>query len=215
MNIEIVNRWSFSELVEKVRQVPLMQKIDGKDVFVYEDARISKKTFHPEEINLTSCYLLSKNSKVQRELREHLMGKYNVDPLHLDGALELRNDSGEEWVLTPPIIELIPKMVKYVPNGVDLPYDVPVRVQLPCVIEGLHRVSLARELDEPFDSLFISGILKDAPFYSHPNGWDRVKSFDEVPRSKEEKKMYVREDCYSLYRDFSIFNCGNPRYTSK
>ena len=52
-------------------------------------------------------------------------------------------------------------------------------------------------------------------FYAHPNEWNKVKIFDDTPKTKRGKKLYSREDNYALYRNFGILGCGEPRGVSK
>jgi len=212
MEIKIVNRISFSELESSVRAVPLKGlNPDGSQRLVYTDARISLKRFYTEEINPTTFYLLKRGIKLQRELRTTLLDKYEIDTLNLDAAYEIENEKGEIWGLTPPIIELTPRKVKYVPRKGEIPYEDEVVVQVPIINDGAHRVWLARENHETFVGLFISGADPNFPFYAHPNEWSMVKILDEVPKDKRDKKFYSMENCYDLYRDFEVLGCGAPR----
>lgn len=208
MNIEIVKRISSSELFDRLRKVPLT----GTDTLVYANADISIKELHPDHVNPTTFYLLKNGIEFQRKLRDSLLDKYGIDTLKLDGALEIIVDnSGEIWTLTPPIIEVTGREVRYVAKEGDIEYGETSTVQIPIINDGAHRVNLAREIGKRFNGIYISGALMNFPFYAHPNSWDRVKVVDEVPSSKEEKKFYLREDCYALYRDFGVLGCGKPR----
>lgn len=215
MKIEIIREIGFEELVKKIRRVPLMDKReDGSNIYVYDNANISLKEFNVEEVNPTSFYVLNENMRFQRGLRKELLGK-GIDTLHLDRAYELRNEKSEIWTLMPPIIEVTQRDVNYVHQKGELKYEDIVRLNIPIINDGLHRITLAEELSKTFNSIYISGASKEYPFYAHPNDWSRVKRVDKVPSVKTEKKFYSRENCYGLYRDFGVLGCGAPRGLSK
>ncbi|MBX4196171.1 hypothetical protein KW805_01125 [Candidatus Pacearchaeota archaeon] len=217
MNIELVRKIPFEELEKMVRSVPINQKnFDGTPVLVYEKADISLKRLRVDQVNPPTFYLLRKNLDFQGELHEYMKTNYNIDTLNLEGALELKNhDTHQGWTLTPPIIEVVPKTVKYVPKRGELEYNDDVKVQIPLINDGAHRVALARQLGKEFTGLYISGAPEEYPYYAHPNGWDRVKIVDDVPKTKPEKKFYTLDNCYALYRDFGVLGCGAPRNLGK
>lgn len=215
MKIDIVGEIEFRDLANKIRGVPLMGKRDdGSSIYVYENANISLKELKVNEINPTSFYVLKNNMEFQRNLRSDLL-KMGIDTLHLKKAYEIKNEKGEIWTLTPPIIEVTQRDVKYIPREGELKYGDVVRVNVPIINDGMHRVNLARELNETFNAIYISRVPEEYPFYAHPNEWSKVKEYEEVPSSKLEKKFYSRENCYNLYRDFGTIGCGAPRGTSK
>ncbi len=215
MKIEIVRRIPFSELAKKIRHVPLVQKdSEGSERYVYKNARVSVKTFHPDEVNPTTFYLLKKGLEFQTELHETMIRDYGIDTLNLDAGYEIRNEKGEIWGLIPPIVEITPRRVRYVAGKEEISYKEAVTIQIPIINDGAHRVWMAREKNNLFKALCISGADPEFPFYAHPNEWSRVKLVDEVPKDKREKKFYSRENSYGLYRDFGILGCGAPRSIS-
>jgi len=212
MKIEVVKHIPFPELEQLLRKVPLMEKDeDGNEIFVYKDAKISLKKFHPKEVNPTTFYVLRKALKFQRELRTYLMEEHGIDSLHLNEAIEIVNEDGQLWTLTPPIIEVTRRDVNYVPKEGEIPYDDNVNILIPVINDGAHRVHTALTLGETFNGILISNVMEEYPFYAHPNEWDMVKVVDEVPKTKVEKKFYSRDNCYALYRNFGILGCGAPR----
>ncbi|MBW2997435.1 hypothetical protein KY349_03810 [Candidatus Woesearchaeota archaeon] len=212
MEIKIIKRIEPSELVEKIRNVPLIQKAqDGSEIKVYEKARISIRELHPSEVNPTTFYLLRPQLKLQKDLRECLMKKHGIDLLHLEGALEIVNEQGELWTLTPPIVEVTPRDVKYCAREGEIEYNDTARIQIPIINDGAHRVFTAIQAGETFHGVYITGADERFPFYAHPNEWSRIKIFDAMPTTKQEKKFYSRDDCYALYRNFDVLGCGKPR----
>jgi hypothetical protein len=212
MKVKIIKQIPFQELEELIRGVPLMgRSSDGSEIKVYEKANITLKTIKSDEVNPTTFYLLKENIEFQRGLRNFLIRGYGIDTLHLDCALELLNDKEEVWTLAPPVIEVTPRLVKYQPSADEIDYSTSVKIHIPIINDGAHRVALARELNSDFTCVFISKALEEFPFYSHPNNWDQVRIVDTVPKTKAEKKFYSREDCYALYRNFGILGIGKPR----
>ncbi|MCC7574731.1 hypothetical protein KO361_04015 [Candidatus Woesearchaeota archaeon] len=216
MKIEPINKIEFSELEQKIRTVPLMQKNAlNEEILVYQNSDITFRELSPFEVNPTTFYLIEKNLKFQKELRKHLLTNFGIDSLHLDAAYELKNEKGEIWTLTPPIIEVTPRTVMYVPNESEIKYNNKVKIQIPIINDGAHRVALAIQQNQTFTGVFISKTNEEFPFYAHPNAWADVKVVQDVPATKEEKKFYSRENCYALYRDFGKLGCGAPRGTKK
>ncbi len=208
----------FSELEEKIRGIPLMQKdTDGSEIFPYKNAHINLQLFHADEVNPPTFYLLEKNLQTQKLLHAALLNLgYNF--LHLTdkaAALEIFNkDSNEFWTLIPPIIELTSRTVRYVPQSNEINYEhMPTKIMIQLICDGAHRVAFSQGHGELFTGIKISGADPLYPYYAHPNGWDMVKIVKDVPATKEEKKYYRLENCYALYRNFDIIGCGKPRYT--
>ena len=214
MRVDILRRIAQNELRSMIRSVPLMNKDpNAEKIYVYKDANINFRTLAPHEVNPTTFYVIRKGLEKQRELRNALL-EQGIDTLKLDGALEIQNDEGKICTLTPPIVELTPRLVRFMPSlPEEIKYEESVLTQIPVLNDGAHRVMLARELGLEFNAIYISGAMSEFPFYAHPNEWDRVKVVDDVPSTKKEKKFYSREECYSLYRDFGAIGCGEPRFT--
>ena len=211
MRVKIVGEIEFDELKRRIRRVPLMQKhINGSEIYVYEEADISVRRIHVNDVNPTTFYLLRDNIDFQRSLRRVLL-EQGIDTLQLTRAYNIENEKGEVWTLMPPIIEVTQRDVIYFPRDGEIMYNDIVGLQIPIINDGAHRVSLARENGGLFTAIYITNVNKEFPFYAHPNPWERVKIVDSVPSKKGDKKYYSREDCYSLYRDFGILGCGAPR----
>ena len=207
-NIRIVERISRTALEERLRRVPLKGSDPSNPTFIYANAHISTREMHPEELNPTTFYILRQQLELQRSLRDHLL-RMGIDPLHLDGAVRLRNGT-QEWTLTPPIVELTQEDVHYEPSRGDLQYDSPHRITIPIINDGAHRISLARELNETVHCIVIRGVPYEHPFYAYPNSWKQVRIVDTVP-PQDGKKLYRRTNNYDLYRDFGPLGFGSPR----
>ena len=214
MNIKIINKIPFEELVKRVRTVPLLKakNPDGSKIYIYNNTDISLRTLSPDELNPTTFYLLNKNLQFQRDLRDYLLINNNVDTLSLDHALELENlITNEFWTLMPPVIEVTEEDVEFINTRGDIHYNNVVGTKIPIINDGAHRVYLAKELNTKINVIYINKIPKDHPFYALPNSWDMINLVDSIPKTMEEKKFYRRKNSYSLYRDFSVLGCGAPR----
>lgn len=217
MKIEIVSQTTWEDLEIMMRKVPLLKttRSDGSPVFVYENADISLRAISTEEVNPTSFYALHQGLRTQRELRRALLDQYGIDTLALTGLLRLRLESGEEIGLMPPVVEVQTRRVHYAAKEGEIRYDHAFDIKIPLINDGLHRFMIAREERSRVNVAYIVGANPEYPFYAHPNEWERVNVVDKVPGTKEEKKLYSREDCNALYRNFGIFGCGAPRGTGK
>lgn len=208
-----MNRIVFKDLEDRIRKVPLLnaRNSNGSSIFVYENADIELRNVSPDELNPTTFYLLRKNLEFQRNLRMYMLSEYGIDTLKLDCALELENfDSGEEWTLMPPVVEVSEESVMLNPEN-DLKYDLIIKVKIPLINDGAHRIYLSRELGERINVIHINDILKEHPLYAYPNPWDMVNIVDTVPKIPGEKKFYRVSNPYNLYRDFGVLGCGAPR----
>ncbi len=159
--------------------------------------------------------MLKDNLNFQRELRKYLIEVYGIDSLGFDGAYEIRNDEKSEvWTLMPPVVEVAKSDVKFNPTEGEIAYDGIFQINVPVTNDGAHRMYHARELNSKINVILVSNASEEHPFYAHPNQWKLVKVVDKVPPTKQEKKLYRREDCYALYRNFDVLGCGKPRGTS-
>lgn len=216
--IELIKKISLPELEQMIRAVPLKKTAqDSTPIHVYKNAHIIFKKFKAEEVNPPTFYLIKRNLDFQRQLRQYMLKIYHIDTLNLDSALEIRNKTNDEtWLLTPPIIEITPRLIQFVPQEEgEITYKTQIKLHIPLICDGAHRVAIAKESNIEFTAISISNVNEKYLFYAHPNHWDRVKIVDEIPKTKVEKKLYRFEDCYALYRDFDTLGCGKPRYTGK
>jgi hypothetical protein len=211
MHITLVKEISLEELMEKFRDVPLKEPApDSSPIYVYKDASISLREFDPREVNPTTFYVLRHNLQFQRDLRKVLL-ESGIDSLHLNGAVVLQDEQGKQRTLMPPVIELGQRTISYVPGPHEITHHRKVTINIPLINDGAHRVMLARELGQTFHGIYVVGADPSHPFYAHPNSWDDVQIMDSVPATPHEKKLYLRENCATLYRNFDVFGCGTLR----
>ena len=187
---------------------------EGNKIFVYADADISLQNMHPEALNPTSLYLILNGLEFQRDLRQHLLEQYDIDTLRLDNGYVIKNED-KQVTLLPPVIEVMRESVVFNNDRGDKVYDQAHVINTHIITDGLHRVALARALGIKPKVIIMRGIPYEHPFYAYPNNWEDISIFDGEPETKEQKKLYRREDCYALYRDFGVLDVGVPRHTGK
>ncbi|MCL5730371.1 MAG: hypothetical protein M1165_02280 [Candidatus Pacearchaeota archaeon] len=214
---DIIRIIPFSELEEKIRQVPLMSKDPPAEaVYVYRNASITLKQLHPQEVNPPTFYLVRKNLEIQRQLMNFLAEK-EIDYFNLPGGLELTDETGGVFMLTPPIVEVSHRDVRYAQQEGEINHENKiVKINIPLIADGAHRFALAHEMGKNITAIYISGVDERFPYYAHPNAWEDVVIMDEVPKTMEEKKLYRMENSYALFRNFDAVGLGGrPRFTGR
>lgn len=212
--LEIVREIPWKELEQKIREVPLLEKGDnGAEVFPYSTAKIAIRNVSVKELCCPSKYALKINLEEQRRLHQFLL-ESGIDSLSLTSGVELTDGSGEIWSLLPPVVEVVEQEVIFPPREGELDHSnrsslIPMQM----LIDGVHRVLLARELDRELNVLHITGVDPHYPYYALPNSWSELQVLNELPRSAQEKKLYRRGNCYGLFRNFDTLGCGAPRGT--
>jgi hypothetical protein len=210
--IRILREIPWSELEERVRGVPLLEKgEDGAEIFPYENAKISLRRVSTAELCCPSRYALKGNLEEQRRLH-HFLRDYGLDSLSLSSALELSDGSDRVWSLLPPVVEVFNQEVIFPPRAGEIDHTgrssvIPIQM----LIDGVHRVLLAREIGAEINVLHITGVNERFPYYALPNSWEELRILDELPATAQEKKLYRRENCYGLFRNFDLLGCGAPR----
>ncbi len=212
MQLQITGKIKLTDLIEQIRTVPLKEPApDGTSIFPYQHASISLRELDPSEVNPTTFYVLRQNLQKQRELRQFLLNKEGVDTLHLNCALQFTDHEGKQRTLMPPVVELGKRTVRYIPAAHELTHERAATITIPLLNDGAHRAMLARELGDTFNVLYVVGIDHHHPFYAHPNSWEDVQIVDAVPNTQAAKKLYSRENCKTLFRDFDVLGCGSIR----
>lgn len=181
----LLNTITLETIKANLRIVNLLQDISK---LPYKDAEISLKDFCPNDLKPAAFYILEEQKDTHRAIRNIFLQKYALDILKLQCGLVYRC-ANQIYTMYPPIIEEF--------NG-------------GCIIlDGLHRVALARELKTNITCIFISSVSFDCPFPCLPLEWEQVTLVQVVPRIK---RLPRRPDAYySLHRNLNIFNLGGSR----
>jgi len=190
----------FEELERRLR----ISTVAQGTMLPYSEASIELREYQPEQLNLTTNYLLRERLLFQERFREHLMSRFDIDPFHLEGIVILDTPEGEVS-LAPPIVE-----------HMYLPFASPqqlergcTRLSLDVLLDGAHRCYLARRNGETIHCVQMSDVdeLYQVPII--PNGWNEVMLVDQLP-DRQFKKRYVG-DSLVMYRDFSSLGSGGYR----
>lgn len=201
MNVELVGRKPIEIAFERLRAAPL-EAAGDEEIFLYRDATMRLGDFHPDELNLTSLYVLEPNLAIQRDLHRTLLERYDIDTFGLSEVLHLK--TGAEIIgMAPPVVEIYEETVHIVPRPGDRMPPIPLVLKIAIVKDGIHRVTLARELGKMLRCIVISGADQWILPYAYPNHWGQVQIYptkDAVPL----KKFYRREDPYSFMRPLKV-----------
>jgi hypothetical protein len=199
MRVEIVYESSPSELIDKIKNVPLLH---DENIKPYKNSKVVIKSFNINELRPATFYLLRDNINIQRYLREILLKEFNIDTFKLDRwyILKVRNKENYERSIIPIIVQLSPF------SGESF-----------IIEDGNHRAWIARESEEEINAVYIENVPKEIPYYAYPNpkGWDDVKIFNDISEVKLKKKYRIEDknERYKLYRNYdAIFpGLGKPR----
>lgn len=165
-------------------------------ILIYENATARLCDFFPDELNLTSLYVMKRQLERLREIRAHLIEKHQIDILHLDATLHLRQEDGTLLGMAPPFVEIYDEEVTIVSRA-DEQQPPPVTLKVPILKDGIHRAWIAREEKTSFRCLLVHGALKGHRPYAYPNAWDQVQLCEDKPALK---KYYRRVDPYTYMR---------------
>jgi len=184
----VIMKEPFNNGFDRLKAAPL----ENSDVriFPYQDARITTELLIADEIMPTSYYALSSRLDFQIEFRQKLL-EDGIDLFNLQDIFYFQ-ENGITRGLIPPIVEV---------------YEEPeIGRRVRALTDGLHRMSLSREMRIPQRCIVIENINRDERClpYAIPNSWEEVGVYDEVPPVK---KNYRRIPPYSYMKPLtSIFD---------
>lgn len=202
--IKIIREVPWKEIETRVRRVALLERRNGRKLYPYAEAQVKLKDLDLREFYPTTYYLIEKNLRVQENLMKTLHSQ-NHGLFHMTGGLEI-TDGNTVWTLTPPVVEASVENVR--PEAGNRSQKTS-RVQLNLLIDGAHRIFLARRLGiTTITAIHISNIPEDCPFYAYPNSWEEVGVHPAAPALK---KHYRDVSGYALYRDLATINGSAPR----
>lgn len=184
----------------RLREAPL-EAADGEDVRIYMNATMRVADFYPDELNLTSLYVLKPTIAQLEKLRAELLQNHAVDILRHGCILHVRTDDGKLIGTAPPFVEIYEEQVWVVKHRGERTPPSPVTVKIPILKDGIHRAWIARALGIPLRCIVVSGALPQYRPYAYPNGWSQVQLYDEKPPLK---KYYRREEPYSFMRPLKV-----------
>lgn len=194
MNVAVKRVIPFAEAFAHLREAPL----DAADrpIHIYRNARIRLVEFFPDELNLSSLYLLREKLDLQKRLKRFLLGNFGIDTYNLPGILVLETETGIE-IMAPPFVEIYEETVSLISKKNDNSPPVSTVLKIPILKDGFHRAALAKDEGLPIKCVLVSGASGEYLPYAYPNHWNEAGIFDKVPGVK---KHYRRQDPYTFMR---------------
>lgn len=171
--VTILQRYSWDEFIEKLRQVTLL---GDPSVKPYAEAEITSETLTTDEFAPLAKYVLKQNLATQHTLRSAFQTQYNIDIFHLNGgeptvAFKVADEKGV-WLMSPPIIE------ESVADDKKL-----------VLLDGEHRCYSARQVDSPVTAIVIRKVNRNCPVVAFPLRWQDVNEYDQVPSLAEKRNF--------------------------
>ncbi len=201
MNVIDLKRHAEAELIDRLRQVPLLKQ---PEVRVYAQALITLEQIHTNCLYPPQNYIwLAELRKIQ-ELRWSL-ADHGVDLFRLDGyityTVQEPDGSQATYDVYPPIVE-----ESFEADG--------TLTQI--INDGMHRLYLARLEWVVPQVVYVRGVPKEFPYYAYPRvgRWEGLDLLEQNPDPQGYlKKCHRRRDNKRLYRDFqAVFqNVGRSR----
>lgn len=193
MQIDQIKVYSFKELEQKLRQVPLK---GDPTVRIYEKARILRPALiEPSELLIAQHYVMNPILVNIEEINKQLQEK-GISFMDMEGYISFNTlEDPLEWVdLLPPVVEWQPEEKKYL------------------ICDGAHRVSLAKMRGRKIKVVRTLDLDPTYPYYAYPNAnnWEDVKFVQEPP---DKKKNYRDPKNYKFY--FRDFNAPFSNVTKK
>lgn len=207
MELKIVKRFPLVQAFEAAENA-LLENTGEEKVLFYENASMRLAEFDPEELNPVSLYLLQKNIDFQIELRAHLLRQYEIDTLKQNEVLHLQDKDGKIHSLIPPYVEISTERVVLLPKKGDRQAPPCSVVNIPLIIDGLHRAEVARALGLNLFCITVrTKKTLNYPYAAYPVSWSEVQIYPEVPKVK---KLYRRQDPYTFMRPLDAMRLLQP-----
>lgn len=195
--MEDVQCFGEEELIAHLRNVSMLK---DPNVYPYENASISLERLSPDMLHHAQKYILTENLNNAKELRYQLKDRM-VDMFNLNGFARMTFEEHTDS------IDLLPVIIEEVITDHGKIYNV--------VADGAHRSYLSWVCGVNQQVVFIRGINKKTPYYSHViDGltFKDIDIFDEIPEGYI-KKHHIISNNKTLFRNFnSVFeNVGGSR----
>jgi hypothetical protein len=200
MNITIEKIEPIERAFERLKNAPL-EATNGKNILIYQNATMRLTDFLPEELNLTSLYVLCNQLDFMRKLRKHITDLYMIDILQLSSVLHLKKEDGQIIGMVPPFVEIYEEKVQIIPFPEDRTPSSVSLIQIPILKDGIHRAWIAKEENILLRCILVRGALPEHMPYAYPNTWSDVRVFETKPESK---KFYRRQNPYTFMRPLKV-----------
>ena len=209
-SLRLTHRGDFPELERALRQVTLK---GDPTIHPYATATVTTRRISIAELRPIATYVLAPQLAYQRRIQAGLAER-GVDLFDLDGILTYELD-GATHTMSPPVVETA--------------YDPALGEVVSALLDGQHRVWLAREQGvESIRVAEITHIAQNIPILSVPLRWEDVRVVESVPLHAEKRRFRYQSPgelraavCYFtdapitdesyryfLYRDLAVL--GSP-----
>jgi len=202
MRLTLVSREPIGRAFLRLREAPL-ENAEGKDVFIYKEAKMRLGHIWPDEVNPTSLYVLRSKLELLDEIERFLAEYYGIDIFNLGEALFLHLANGSFVSMVPPFVEIYDEKVQIIGGPEEKPAPPPLQVKVAILKDGLHRMFRAREKDRMVRSIIVHGAISDYKPYAYPNMWSQVEIVDDVPLIK---KFHRRQDSSTFRRPLRVLH---------
>jgi hypothetical protein len=170
--VQLLSYLDWKPLKAKLRNVPLL---GDKSLFPYANAQIKAHKYTIRDLRPTSLYVLRSQLERHRKLQVNLQLDYKLSLFDLTGIIEYKQN-GDSFLLSPPIVETY--------------YETMEHAMVTAIVDGLHRIWLARELGlEEIWLIEISTISDKFPLVPLPLNWDEVQLSDTVPSTSDKRRF--------------------------
>ncbi|SRR6266851_2334303 len=170
--VKLASYLDWKSLEARLRKVTLL---GDRSLLPYSSAQIMPRRYTVSDLRPTSLYVLRSQIEQHRNLQTKLLLDYELSLFDLTGIIEY-NQNGDTFLLSPPIVETY--------------YEAQERSIVTAVVDGLHRIWLARELGlKEIWVIEISNIPDKFPLVPLPLKWDDVRMFDTVPPTYEKRRF--------------------------
>lgn len=169
---EITQVQDFARLEQRIRNISLLNE-SIKGLRPYRSSQIALEEVNIDSLHPCALYVLDQNLRTQRALRNSFLSAHGVDTLRMSEEETMISFrwGGREQEIIPPIVEI----------SEDDGY-------LPVITDGLHRITLARELG--LKKVAVVTISNTAvPLSVLPVEWFQVSRVDTVPPTHQKRKL--------------------------
>ena len=216
-SLHVTHRGDFPELERALRQVTLR---GDPTILPYAKATITSRRLPIAELRPIATYVLAPQLAYQRRIQAALAER-GVDLFELDGLITYELD-GVSHTMSPPIVETA--------------YDPALGEVVSALLDGQHRVWLAREQGRDIVRVVeITHVTQNIPILSVPVRWEDVRVVESVPPDTEKRRFRydsqgelraavcyftdapITEESYRyfLYRDLAVLGSPGIRSAGK
>ena len=191
---QLVSYADWESLESAMRKVELL---GDRSLLPYFSAPIAPRRCIISDLRPTSYYVLRSQIEQHRKLQTKLQSDYMLSLFDLIGMFQYKQN-GDSFCISPPIVETY--------------YEPTEGATVTAIVDGLHRLWLARELGlEEVWVIEVSNVPEKFPLVPLPLHWHDVRMVDSVPETSNKRRFR-----FPSIEDFpDISNLSQVPVTSK